>query len=146
MHRDTNPATLQQGPYLGCWTGYRPNILKNLPFGTPKVHFSQTTSKNTNTCSVFWIRYGLVELELESQSADDALGRVDDEQLVVHRLVRCGLSEEIPDADEHFPFGGAEIHERERLSHLHVEPRIERRAVCRRLRDRRGSADGADFR
>jgi hypothetical protein len=65
-------------------------------------------------------------LELERQTTDDALGRMDYQELVVDRLIRDGIAEEIPYRDQHFPFGVAEIHERERLPDLHIESRIER--------------------
>ena len=52
-------------------------------------------------------------------------GRVHDEQLVVHRLIGAVVAEEVAHRDQHLPFGAAEIHERQRLTHLHVEARIE---------------------
>src|SRR5712671_2127058 len=78
------------------------------------------------------LRYGWGALELQRQTADDAFGRVDDEQLVVDRLIRRRLAEEVSHRDQHLPLGVAEIHERQRLPDLHVEARIERRR--RRLR------------
>src|SRR5262245_40533214 len=71
-----------------------------------------------------WLR-SAGELELERDTADDALGRTDDEQLVVDRLIARDLSEEITDGEEHFPLRRAEVHERQRLPDLHVESRVE---------------------
>ena len=76
-------------------------------------------------------------LELQGQPADDALGRTDNEELVVDRLICRNLAEKVADGQEHLPLRGAEIHERKRLMDLHVESRIERRVIVRRrMRER----------
>ena len=66
-----------------------------------------------------------MRLEPERQTADDPLGRADDEELVVERLIGGGFTEEIVDREQHFPPGGAEIHEWQRLAHLDVESGID---------------------
>ena len=63
-------------------------------------------------------------LESHQESADDALRRPDDEQLVVHRRHFVGIAEQVAHADEHFPLRAAEV-ERQSLVHLHVEAAIE---------------------
>src|SRR4029079_17970618 len=58
-------------------------------------------------------------LEPDEDAADDAFGRPDDEELVIHRARIAGIAEEVAQADEHFPSGRAgERHERQRLVHL----------------------------
>src|SRR5581483_3724120 len=64
--------------------------------------------------------------EVQSQSADDALGGAHNQELVVHRLIRRRVAEEVADRDEHLPFRRAEIHERQRLPYLDVEACVER--------------------
>src|SRR5207253_2567660 len=68
-------------------------------------------------------------LELQREAADDPLRRADDEQLVVHRLISRGIAEEIADREQHLPLRRTEVHERQRLAYLHVEPRIELRTI-----------------
>ena len=64
-------------------------------------------------------------LEPHRQAAHDPLGRADDEQLVVDRLIGGRFAEEVANADQHLPLGGAEVHERQRLMDLNVESRIQ---------------------
>src|SRR5262245_49702368 len=109
--------------------------------------FSATTQRKHDG-SEFWERfvqyYGSSELkarlELQRQSADDALRRADDHQLVVDGLIRRRLTEEVANRDEHLPLGAAEVHEGQRLVHLNIEARIERRRLTagghRRVRER----------
>src|SRR6187431_460487 len=65
--------------------------------------------------------------EFNGEAADETLRRTDDEELVVGGGVRERFVEEIADADEHFPLRGSEVHERQRLVDLQIEPRAERR-------------------
>ena len=67
------------------------------------------------------------ELELNGESADDAFRRTDDEELVVGGGVGERVVEQVAHTDEHFPLRGAQVHERQRLVHLQVESRAERR-------------------
>src|SRR5437660_5061506 len=69
-------------------------------------------------------------LEAEREPAHDPLGRADDEQLIVERLVGRRIAEEIAHRDQHLPMRRTEVHERERLPHLHVEPAVERRVIA----------------
>src|SRR5437868_3177134 len=43
------------------------------------------------------------------------------------------LAEEVTDGQQHFPFGAGEVHERQRLVHLDVKPRVERWAIGGRI-------------
>src|SRR5580658_1093733 len=77
------------------------------------------------------------KLKPHRQSAHDALGRMDDEQLVVDRLTSGRIAEEVAHAEQHLPPGGAEVQERQRLVQLHVETGIEQPFVARATRERR---------
>src|SRR5213596_3610414 len=68
--------------------------------------------------------------ETESQAAYDAFGRMHDEQLVVDRSITRQIVEEVSNRDEHLPFSRAEVEERQRLTHLDVEPSIGARGRC----------------
>src|SRR5262249_54232983 len=74
------------------------------------------------------------ELEPQCQAPDDALGRTNNEELVVDRLIGRGLTEEVADADEHLPLRAAEVEEGQRLMDLHVEARVDRRRLWSRGR------------
>src|SRR5438128_7564347 len=74
--------------------------------------------------------------ELQRQAAHDALRGTHDEQFVEDRLVRRRVAEEISNADQHLPLRVAEVHERQRLAHLEVEPRVEAWMRIRRARER----------
>jgi len=68
---------------------------------------------------------GEIRSEPEGQTTHDALGWADNEELVVNGRFIGDFAEQVPHADEHFPVGAGEVHERERLRHLHVEARAE---------------------
>jgi len=93
----------------------------------------QQTPTRRSRDSRFWIEAGeAAELRTERQAADDALRWTNDEQFVVDRLIAGRVAKEIADRDQHFPLRAAEIHEGQRLTHLHVETRIERRRLLAR--------------
>src|SRR5882762_9455556 len=70
---------------------------------------------------IFWISAGL---EPEGEPSDHPLGRVDDEQLVVHRRPDGALAEEVADRKQHFPPRAAKVHEGQRLADLDVEASV----------------------
>src|SRR5205807_5455201 len=86
----------------------------------------KAVSNDVETAFKIMDRIGSGWLELHGETADDAFRRTNHEQLVVHRLVGYSVSEEVPHGDEHLPLRAAEIQERQRLAHLHVEPCVER--------------------
>ena len=66
----------------------------------------------------------------DEETAYEALRRSDDQQFVVHRRWIGGITEEVAESHEHFPFRAREGHG-ERLIHLDAEPDVEARAVWR---------------
>src|SRR3954468_21753254 len=67
--------------------------------------------------------------ETHGQAAQHSLRRSDDEQFVVDGRVGGSLAEAVPHGKEHFPSGGTEVHEWERLMDLEVETRVIRGPV-----------------
>ena len=63
-------------------------------------------------------------LKPHQESADDALGRTDDEQFVVDRGRIVWIAKQVAHANQHFPFRAAEA-KRQRLIDLHVESSVE---------------------
>src|SRR5438552_18979881 len=55
---------------------------------------------------------------------------MDNEQLVVNRLVARAVVEEIADRHEHFPLRRAEVEERQRLPHLDVNAPVDSGTRC----------------
>src|SRR5437867_7678110 len=71
---------------------------------------------------IFWIPAGL---EPQREPSNHSLGRVDDQQLVVHRRPDGALAEEVADRKQHLPPRAAKVHERQRLADLDVKARVE---------------------
>src|SRR5689334_21259639 len=69
--------------------------------------------------------------EVQRDAAHHAFGRTQDEELVVQGLLGYGIAEEVSNREEHLPFRAAEVHERQRLTNLDVEPAVDRTAVGR---------------
>src|SRR5262245_24770130 len=63
--------------------------------------------------------------ELDGDAADESLRWARHEQFVVNRRLGERLTEQIANGDEHLPLGAEEVHEGERLTHLHVPAAIE---------------------
>src|SRR3954471_19276449 len=68
-------------------------------------------------------------LETHGQAAQHSLRRSDDEKFVVDRRVGRSFAEAVPHRKEHFPSGGTEVHEWERLMDLEIETRVIRSTV-----------------
>src|SRR5574342_1172969 len=90
------------------------NLLRILNFSVSGSTGNRAESKFQTSNPILWTCRDVVReprfsvSELERQTADDALRRADDEQLVVYGLIRRGVVEEVADADQHLPFRGAE--------------------------------------
>src|SRR5262245_4258382 len=93
------------------------------------MKFSGSKWGALQSCGARLQYYGSLDLEPQREAADYSLGRANDEEFVVDRLVGRGIAEEVADADEHFPLRRAEVHKRQRLAHLHVEAAIKRGAI-----------------
>ena len=57
------------------------------------------------------------------------------------RLVGGRLVEEVANREQHLPLGGGEVHERQRLTDLHIEAGVERLAIGNRVAVRKAVAD-----
>ena len=66
--------------------------------------------------------------EVQGHAADNAFGGTDDEEFIEDGLVAGRVVKEVSHREQHLPARVAEVHERQRLMHLHVEPTVDSRA------------------